>query len=121
MDINELYHYGILGMKWGVRRSKNKISRIERKAKRKGWSEEQTNAAKIRTKKLSQMSNSEIRTLNERTRLENEYKNLNKRQKNAGEKFVSDVLRETAKNTVTSYTTKYAKKGVDYVIENIKK
>ena len=32
---NELYHYGVVGMKWGVHRSASKqkaISRLERKA-----------------------------------------------------------------------------------------
>lgn len=109
----ELYHYGVLGMKWGVRRSQAKLNRIQKKAKRQNWSEDATEAAKIRTKKPKQMSNSELKKINERTRLENEYKNLNSRKPSAGKKFVQEIMRETAKDTIKSYTTPLAKKGVD--------
>lgn len=114
----ELYHYGVPGMKWGVRRSRRQLSKIDKKARKQNWSDDAIDAAKVRIKKVSQMSNAELRKLNERTRLENEYANLNKRQKSAGEKFASEIMRETAKETAKSYTTKYAKKGVEWLIKN---
>ena len=109
MNNTELKHYGVLGMKWGLRRSQKQAARIDKKANKKGWSEDAREAAKIKTKSLKQMSNNDLRKLNERKRLENEYKNLNKRQKNAGQKFVSEVGRELAKD----YAKQGAKKAIN--------
>ena len=116
----ELCHYGVLGMKWGQRRAQNRLARIERKAAKKGWSDDTTAVAKIKTKKLNQMSNSELKKFNERVRLENEYKNLTKKQVGPGRKFVNEIARETAKDTVKSYTTKFAKQGIDWFINRAK-
>lgn len=115
MDNYELIHYGIPGMKWGVRRSQKQLSRISKKAKKRNWSDDATEVEAIKTKKMKQMSNTELRKLNERTRLENEYKNLNKRKKIIGEKFVGDVLKETSKELAKDYTKKGIKKGIAFV------
>ena len=113
MDNNELYHYGVLGMKWGVRRAQNKVIKIGAKAKKQGWSDDAKSAAEIKTKSVKQMSNAELRKINERTRLENEYKNLNKRKVSAGEKFVTDVVKESSKEIAKDYTKKYMKLGIE--------
>lgn len=63
MNNNELYHYGVLGMKWG--RRKSRMSQDAREAKA------------IKKKKVSEMSNAELRKLNERRNLERNYKQLN--------------------------------------------
>lgn len=74
---NEIYHYGVPGMKWGVRRSQNKLGRIDKRSKKNNWSDDATTAAKIKTKKVSQMTNAELRKLNDRKNLERNYKQLN--------------------------------------------
>ena len=80
---NELYHYGVLGMKWGVRRSRSKGSYISKKRKRKktvstkGMSEDAKEAARLKNKHVSQMSNAELRKYNERRQLEQQYAKLN--------------------------------------------
>lgn len=74
---NELYHYGVKGMKWGQRRAEAKMNKLSLRSKKKGWSDDATEAAKIKTKKVGQMSNSELRKLNERQQLELNYKRSN--------------------------------------------
>ena len=73
-----LCHYGIPGMRWGVRRaSKSFGSRSGASKSTKGMSDDAKTAAKLKKKKPHQLSNQELKTLNERTRLEKEYKSLN--------------------------------------------
>ena len=72
---NELYHYGVPGMKWGQRKSK--LERVSERSKKRGWSDDATEVAKIKTKRVSQMSNNELRKVNDRKSLEQNYGRLN--------------------------------------------
>lgn len=119
MDNNYLQHYGVLGMKWGVRRSQKQLARINKKAKRQNWSEDAVDAARVKTKKVKQMSNAELRKLNERTRLENEYSNLRKGKPSAGRKFVSEVSRELAKEAVKNGVKKGSKWAAKRMVEKV--
>ena len=79
---NELYHYGVLGMKWGVRRSRSKSSYISKKKRKKAastknMSADAKEAARLKKKSVSQMSNAELRKYNERKQLEQQYAKLN--------------------------------------------
>ena len=74
---NELYHYGVPGMRWGVRRADAKLQRVSARAKKRGWSDDATEVAKIRTKKVNQMSNNELTKVNNRKSLEQNYSRLN--------------------------------------------
>lgn len=76
---NELYHYGIRGMKWGVRRYQNKDGSLTDAGKKKysSWSDDAKTADSIKKKRVSEMSNAELKKVNERVRLEQEYSRLN--------------------------------------------
>lgn len=79
MEINEEYleHHGILGMKWGARKSSSKIS-SGRSKKNLYISKDAKRAANLKKKKLYQLSNEELKTLNKRQELENKYRQNNK-------------------------------------------
>ena len=79
----ELFHYGVKGMKWGVRKKSGgvKTSRLERKLaekaeEAKSHSSDHKTAQKLRAKPLATMSNDDIRTLNKRLELETNYARL---------------------------------------------
>lgn len=82
-----LTHHGVKGMRWGVRRSKEQLGRS--RGRRSSKSEDYTEARKIKKKKVSQMSNAELKKINERTRLEQEYSRLNPSAVSKGWKFVA--------------------------------
>lgn len=88
MENYELVHAGIKGMKWGVRRFRNKDGSLT-PAGKKRYSDDARRASELKKKKVRQMSNAELRTLNERTRLEQEYSRLNPGSVKKGWKFVA--------------------------------
>lgn len=75
---DELMHYGVLGMKWGVRRDRSS-SRSGGAKKRRGskMSEDARDAAKLKKKRVSEMSNAELQRLNTRQQLERNHAQLN--------------------------------------------
>lgn len=81
---SELYHWGIKGMKWGVRRYQNSdgsyttAGKKRRKSRTDGWSDDAKEAGQLKKKKLNQMSNAELQKLNKRQELENKYRQNNK-------------------------------------------
>ena len=125
---DELYHWGIKGMKWGVRRYQNKDGtltpagkkrektrndRFEEKTKRDNWSDDAKTAAEISRKSVKQMSNAELRKLNERTQLEKQYAQLNKKDISKGQKIAGEIIGGAAKDVAKSYVSKYMKKGLE--------
>ena len=90
---NELMHFGVKGMRWGVRRYQNKDSTLIRSKTRRNkcQSEDYKIAKSLKKKKLNQMSNAELRKLNERQNLERQYKQMNKTRIAKGIAFVASA------------------------------
>ena len=102
---NVMYHYGVLGMKWGVRRKRK------------------SNVEVVQTKKrpISEISDAELRQIINRHNMEKQYAQITAKEKSAGAKFVTDVLTNAAKQTATTYTAKYMAKGMDALIREASK
>lgn len=113
----ELYHWGIKGMKWGVRRYQNKDGSLT-PAGQKRYSEDTVHEdhAKTSPKSVKSMSDRELREAINRIQMERQYSQLATREVSAGRKFVSSVLSESAKEIAKSYVTKYGKKGIELAI-----
>lgn len=123
-DKDFLEHYGKLGMRWGKRGASQVLSKVGAKIKSEFSNKDSEDFKKAKTlkkKKLSRMSNAEIRSLNERMQLERQYKDLTKPAINPGKKFVSDVLSNSAKQTASTYVSKYMTKGVDVLLKKAMK
>lgn len=88
---NELHHAGIKGMKWGVRRYQNKDGTLTDAGKKRyrETSDDAKTASELKKKKVSELSNAELKKLNERIRLEQEYSRLNPGSIKKGWKFVA--------------------------------
>ena len=111
MNKGELMHYGVLGMKWGVRRRRSTIKKSSNKTN------SDPKESKVKKKKsVSELSDTELRQTINRIQMEKQLAQLTAKEKSAGAKFVTDVLTNAAKQTATSYTAKYMAKGMDALI-----
>ena len=81
-------------MKWGVRRYQNADGTLTDAGKRRYGepSDDHKVAKEIKKKRVDQMSNAELKKLNERTRLEQEYEKLNPNIVKKGWKYVGAAV-----------------------------
>lgn len=93
--MGQLYHVGVLGMKWGVR-------------KRGPASQDHIRSREIRKKHLSEMSNDEIRAVVNRLQLERAYKDVDYDTMSRGQKIVQKLVTRVGGFLVSAYVRKKA-------------
>lgn len=149
-DYNEedyLVHYGVLGMKWGVRKSRSnsssgskrkkltkkvtsKVSKIysNSKKKRKAKKLEKAREKKFKKekkKRISQLTDAELNKRIARLELEKKYKNLQKDRMSNGAKYLSRIADKSIDNIGTQLGTyglgQLVNKVAGYDIVNPKK
>ena len=110
----ELAHYGILGMKWGVRRTPAQLARA--RGSKKTVEDVHDDYKRAHDKKsVKSMSDQELRNRNNRLQMEAQYATLTKKKTSAGKKFVTGLIMASATSVATGYLNKYMKSGADYV------
>jgi hypothetical protein len=115
-----LQHYGILGMRWGHRRASSSVSATPRQHSGSN-SDDHEKMRKLKTKRISEMSNAELKEFTTRLNLEKQYRDLNKVEQSKGMAVVKEILGNAAKQTAQTYTTKYMGKMVEKLIEQASK
>ena len=100
---NELYHHGVKGMKWGVRktpvrsssgatrkRKSNTLSLFKKKKTTRKVSS--ANSSPAQTKSIKDMSDDELRKRIERVRLEQQYQQLNPKTVSRGQRIAKRIM-----------------------------
>lgn len=102
----ELYHHGILGMKWGVRRYQNKDGTLTNAGKRRKRQDVgiHDDYKKVHNNKsVKSMSDAELRVRLNRLQMEQNYQKLSDSQVNKGRAIASKIMK--VGTTVAAVTT----------------
>lgn len=114
---DELKHYGIPFMKWGQRRYQNEDGTYTEEGKRRRrksdlYSDDEKRKRELAKKPSSQLSNKELRELNERYNLETQRKNYEKNGKN----WFNKVVNKIGEGSAQAIANQVVAAGVAYLI-----
>ena len=104
----ELYHHGIKGMKWGVRRTPEQLGHRTVKNPKNGRNtadDKKKAEMQAASKNRRLLSTEEIRNRIERIKLERQLKDLTDEELTPGRKFVKDVMSNTGKKVISTVAT----------------
>ena len=119
---DELYHHGIKGQKWGVRRSKAQLARAAgRKSKKSSEPEHEDYKKAHSPKKVSSMSTKELQERNARLSMEKQYAGLNKKTSKGKAAINAFVASATTLAAVMKAYDVYKKAAGPYVKKAIDK
>ena len=118
-----LAHYGVLGMKWGVRKDKKpqgfqygKAGKKWRARKKKATkvSADYAKTASLRKRNPKELSNEELRLVSERLQLESQYTQLTQRSKpvSKGKKISADIAKKFGNRIVDAAINETVKYGI---------
>lgn len=105
MTYNELYHHGILGQKWGVRRYQNEDGSLTATGKKKYADDTAKADRKEALKNRRSLSDTDIKKRIERLKVEKQLKELTEEDISPGKKAVSDILASSGKKAATAVVT----------------
>ena len=101
-----IYHYGIKGMRWGIRRKRPTGPP----------SEDHVTVTNLRKKRTQELSNKELETINKRLNLERNYKSLKNEETSIGQDYVSKFMKNYGKQVVSGLATAAAGATVSIIL-----
>lgn len=129
MTNEELMHYGVPGMKWGVRKApqtsggskrKSTKSKMDEWREKRKASKEAKEASKPKKRKLSELSDEELARRIRRAQMEDQYKQL-RPEKEKGEGFTKTVMNKVVKPAAISSGERFLKNALDKYGDNLLK
>lgn len=125
MGENVLAHYGIRGMKWGVRRYQNKDGSLTPAGKKRYSEDESEDYKKAHSgKSVKTMSDAELRSRLNRLQMEQQYSKLSSSDVNKGKQFIDKAIKAgtTVAATTTTALTIYSNAGkIKSIVEALAK
>lgn len=105
MSEDIIYHYGVKGQKWGVRRYQNEDGSLTNAGKKKYAADEEKRIKESRKQDLKNrrnMSDSELEAKIKRLKMEREFKRLTEEDLSPGKKATKEILSSAGKKVLSA-------------------